>query len=556
MNTKVKHYVSLMFIALILVIASIIIEREFIERHKLTFHLQLKNNLNQLNSLLTLKLYKNIQAVKGLPALFQLNPNLSQHEFGIAVKQLFDEHTLLLNIGAAPDLILTYMYPMQGNEAAIGLDYRKQPLQIDAVMKAKHTKQLTLSGPLKLDQGGTGLIARLPIFLENEVGAKSFWGIVSATIDVNQLIKQSGLLDENLTIEVAIRNKSRGVFFGSSSLFDNEHIESAIELPGGAWQIAAIPKGGWSTSTQDIWNIRLYVFVPAFLLFLLMHAFIREAIKASTANKHFHTIFKEATLGVAIIDSLTGDIFNANPAYSRITGRSLTELKTLNWMTITHPDEKKEISENLAAITAGEKSSFTMQLRFIQPDRSSRWINMTVTAMEIKGQRNPRHLCMAEDVTSQKTTENNFAEVNSLFKNVINSSDDLIFVKDSQLCTILCNTVYCQTVGKTSIEMYGKTDREIGFDAELIQGNPATGVLGWELDDKAALAGKFIHNPYDPAMIEGEIRIFDTKKFPLKDSQGNIIGVLGIGRDSTVRVQAEEKLKLSARVFRNTHEGI
>jgi diguanylate cyclase (GGDEF)-like protein/PAS domain S-box-containing protein len=42
----------------------------------------------------------------------------------------------------------------------------------------------------------------------------------------------------------------------------------------------------------------------------------------------------------------------------------------------------------------------------------------------------------------------------------------------------------------------------------------------------------------------------------LKDSQGNIIGVLGIGRDSTVRVQAEEKLKLSARVFRNTHEGI
>ena len=42
---------------------------------------------------------------------------------------------------------------------------------------------------------------------------------------------------------------------------------------------------------------------------------------------------------------------------------------------------------------------------------------------------------------------------------------------------------------------------------------------------------------------DGHRALLDTIKTPMFDSEGNIIGVLGIGRDITERKQAEEKLK-------------
>lgn len=68
---------------------------------------------------------------------------------------------------------------------------------------------------------------------------------------------------------------------------------------------------------------------------------LQESLLAS--EQRFHTIFNEAPLGVAVIDSLNGHIYDANPAYAKIAGRSIDELRTLDWMKITHPDECKQI---------------------------------------------------------------------------------------------------------------------------------------------------------------------------------------------------------------------
>ncbi|MCK5664814.1 MAG: response regulator, partial [Thiotrichaceae bacterium] len=47
------------------------------------------------------------------------------------------------------------------------------------------------------------------------------------------------------------------------------------------------------------------------------------------SEERFHTIFNEAPLGLAVIDSLTGRIYDVNPAYMRIVGRTAEELKTI-----------------------------------------------------------------------------------------------------------------------------------------------------------------------------------------------------------------------------------
>ena len=139
-------------------------------------------------------------------------------------------------------------------------------------------------------------------------------------------------------------------------------------------------------------------------------------------------------------------------------------------------------------------------------------------------------------------TNKELRESYSLLTNVVNSSPDLIFVKDLNLRTIICNTAFAAAVGKEPEDLVGLTDIENGWAPELVKGNPEKGIRGFEADDLAALSGKAVHIESEPVNVGDEIRFFETKKLPLHDSKGVIIGVLGVARDITDRIRAQEEL--------------
>ena len=154
-----------------------------------------------------------------------------------------------------------------------------------------------------------------------------------------------------------------------------------------------------------------------------------------------------------------------------------------------------------------------------------------------------RLILVFTDITESKQYEADLKETNILLENVLNSTPDLIFVKNTKLQTVLANRAFAGAVGKTPEELLGHTDIENGWGPELAQGDPAKRIRGFDCDDRDALAGLVVHNPHDSANIEGEIRIFDTHKLPLRDANGAVIGVLGVARDITEQRQAVEKLK-------------
>jgi len=277
-------------IAVILTTALFYVDRIIVARHIVTSQEQVKSQLGQINSRLTFNLYKNIQALNGLPALLALNPDLTQQQFKLAVRQLFDKHTELRNIAAAPDLVIKYMYPLEGNEKAIGLDYRTLSGQAEEVLKAVNLRKLVLAGPLKLVQGGIGLVSRIPVFLKNMEGEETLWGITSAVIDVDLLYQNSGLLDADLPIEIAIRGKdglgeAGEVFFGKEELFNQENIETTLTLPTGSWQLAARPSGGWGSLPKNVWYQKFYLYITTLTLFILLIAFLKASMNASTAKE-------------------------------------------------------------------------------------------------------------------------------------------------------------------------------------------------------------------------------------------------------------------------------
>jgi diguanylate cyclase (GGDEF)-like protein/PAS domain S-box-containing protein len=325
------------------------------ERHITSTHRVVSNALTEIHNKLSFNLYNDIQAVKGIPALFAINPNLSQQDFSTAVGQFFDKQSQLRNIAAAPNLVIQYMYPVQGNEAAIGLDYKTIPEQIESVIKAKESRELTLAGPLQLVQGGTGLISRIPVYLYNSDGQEYFWGIISTVIDIDLLYQKSGLLDPESPIEIALRGKDglgdKGeVFFGSAKLFEQKSILTTISLPNGSWQVAARPIGGWSPVPNDIWQQRAYLFFVAAILFGLLFSFLRTMMNVAIANLKFKTFLRDSPVPYALNSSKRKITF-LNSAFTRLFGYSLEDLPSdEDWWLKAYPDslyrEKMKMSWN------------------------------------------------------------------------------------------------------------------------------------------------------------------------------------------------------------------
>ncbi len=220
-------------------------------------HLQVSAQLAQLRSRLEANIYANANLVQGLAASIATEPDMGQQRFAALASHLFQGRNQLRNIGGAPDLVISMMFPMGGNEGALGLDYTKSETQRTAALLARDLNQLIVAGPVDLRQGGQGFIARLPVFTAASTKQPGrFWGLISTVIDLQRLYEDSGLANSEETLSIAIRGKDakgeRGDFFyGPPDILDNNPETAIVSLPYGEWQLLAVPKDGWPITAPN-----------------------------------------------------------------------------------------------------------------------------------------------------------------------------------------------------------------------------------------------------------------------------------------------------------------
>lgn len=196
---------------------------------------------------------RNFAMLRGVVGLVSSDPDLSQRNFSEFAGSLIDLEPLLINIAAAPDMVIRYIYPETGNERALGLNYRNQDAQLGMVELARDSRRMVVAGPLELVQGGRAIIGRAPVFVKTtEHDGERFWGIISAPMDFNGLLDEVGLSASNLGIKVALRHGSvsaavqaGSVFFGPESVFATSPVTMPVSLGAIEWEIAAIPSTGW-----------------------------------------------------------------------------------------------------------------------------------------------------------------------------------------------------------------------------------------------------------------------------------------------------------------------
>ncbi len=222
-----------------------------------------------------------LHLTRGLIAYVATHPEVDETEFSQLSSEITSVGRNIRNIGLARNNVITHVFPLAGNEAALGIEYEKIPSQWSAVRRAMDIKGTVVAGPVNLVQGGTAFIARTPIYTRMGISGvlskhkPSYWGVASIVIDSPSLFGAAGIHEQVGDIRLAVRGKDGlgaegGVIFGSASIFDMSPVLQSVKLPNGSWQIAAIPSGGWGVAPLALWGPRLTGWAVALIFSIVL----------------------------------------------------------------------------------------------------------------------------------------------------------------------------------------------------------------------------------------------------------------------------------------------
>ena len=99
-------------------------------------------------------------------------------EFPLFAGALMELGQTIRSIQIAPGGVLDYIYPLEGNEEALGLDLMADEDRRALLEPAIESGETVIQGPVELVQGGLGLIVRRPIYRDG-----AYWGFSAVVLD-------------------------------------------------------------------------------------------------------------------------------------------------------------------------------------------------------------------------------------------------------------------------------------------------------------------------------------------------------------------------------------
>ncbi|OZG74669.1 hypothetical protein BTA51_06715 [Hahella sp. CCB-MM4] len=302
-----KYLVACSIFIFVTGIVELILFQE-IRRQELIQHRNTLSQAGEIRGILQSELNATLHLATGLVSYIQANKGIIKpDDLSFWLESLIRQGKYIRNIGLAPGNRLTYIYPLEGNEAALGLYYPDLPQQWPAVERTIKERQAKLAGPIELVQGGNGLIYRVPVFLEYD----QYWGLVSTVINADHLYDVVRETAAELQLGVILKRDTdigTQTFFKTGDYPSRAKSSLTIQLPGAVWTMDAFPLGIVSAE-QHYRALRIWGAIGSFLISLLVYSFLsarEKHIRVEKDKQHvetrFTSAFEMAPIGMVIVD--------------------------------------------------------------------------------------------------------------------------------------------------------------------------------------------------------------------------------------------------------------
>ncbi len=211
------------------------------------------------------------------------------------------------------------------------------------------------------------------------------------------------------------------------------------------------------------------------------------------------------------------------------------------WSTYVHPEDREPVMAAAQACLDGKTSQYVFEHRMIHKNGSVHWMFTRGNVIRDAKGNAVRMVGTDTDITERKQAEESLWKSENKYRTLLENLPQKIFFKDNNSIYISCNKIFARDLNIRPGEIAGKTDFDF-FPKNLAE--------KYKADDKRIMESGKIEDIEEVYIQDGQKLFVHTVKTPLKDKDGNIIGILGIFWDVTERKRADDTLIRSERIAR------
>jgi diguanylate cyclase (GGDEF)-like protein len=271
LNAVISFFIT--FIFCIMTVAVIVMNKNNIE--SLTMDKILIEKVNRIREVISRLMYKGYM----LSAIIDHNKGTIDNFERIAAT-LVNENCIK-NIFVAPNGIVSKIYPLYGNEAAIGWDLLAEGTGNREAKLAKEEGLPVFGGPFAASQRSEVMAVRLPVYDDSDDGEKKFWGLVSITLKYPEILQEFdmgslalyGLTYELWRINPDTETKQIIATNGQVNTNGNTFLEKNISIFNAEWYLRISTAKKWYEYPENILLVLVSIFISMLISFIMQKTY-------------------------------------------------------------------------------------------------------------------------------------------------------------------------------------------------------------------------------------------------------------------------------------------
>src|ERR1700730_5730428 len=270
-----------------------------------------------------------------------------------------------------------------------------------------------------------------------------------------------------------------------------------------------------------------------------------EALRKS--EERWRSVFENSAIGVALTD-LNARYLVTNHVYQTIVGYTEEELRTLDFLSVTHEDYREANWALITELVEGKRRQFQIEKKYRRKDGSLVWVSNNVSLVP-GTERAPRFImALSEDITQRKRAEEKLRR----------SEADLLEAQRLSHTGSLKHDIASGrvTVSPEVYRIYGVRPDEAESNAEfwLNRTHPEDAKRIQELFEECEIQKTDYEADHRIVLPDGAVKHLHAIGHPLVNEEGDLVEFFGTVMDVTTAKQAEEKIRQSESELRQILE--
>lgn len=248
---------------------------------------------------------------------------------------------------------------------------------------------------------------------------------------------------------------------------------------------------------------------------------------------------------------LEGNYIFVNSAAEELSGYTRNEILRTNILDLIAPEYHETTRERLGKRIAGNPDQGDFAFEVFHKDGHRIWLELVTNGVYDAEGNLEAIQGIARDITERKQTELVLEESRTFLRMIIDTIPARVFWKDRECNFLGCNLSFAMDSGLGDPEeLIGKSDYDMSWGASEAE--------RFRADDRAVMESGKAKLNYEESQTraDGTKLWLSTSKVPIRNEEGDVVGVLGAYQDITDRKELEEERSRLSTAINQAAEAI